>query len=175
MDSLTSLFPLRQLRGEMKIASSLEHKGRVTKAWVHLTSNLKRRLRDSNMTWKKPAASFGRRVSPVRVLSSPVTENLPTTPCHWQLAHNPPSLATCPQSPITGNLPAIPRHWQLARNPQVQLNHLPVKWRWEPLSSDFTPLSLATGCFLTPKLNSLPFQLFHFFGALLCRKATTFS
>ena len=69
------------------------------------------------MTWKKPAASFGRRVSPVRVLSSPVTENLPTTPCHWQLAHNPPSLATCPQSPITGNLPAIPRHWQLARNP----------------------------------------------------------
>ena len=122
------------------------------------------------MAWKKPAASFGRRVSPVKVLSSPVTENLPTTPRHWQLAHNPPSLATCPQSPVTGNLPAIPRHWQLACNPQVQLNHLPVKWRWEPLSSGFTPLSLATGCFLTPEAQLTPISTVPFLWGIIVQE-----
>lgn len=41
----------------------------------------------------------------------------PLITCHWELAHNPLSLATCPQPPVTGNLPTIPHHWQLARNP----------------------------------------------------------
>lgn len=38
------------------------------------------RLRDSNMTWQKPAASFGKETLSCEALS--IT-------CHWELAHNP--------------------------------------------------------------------------------------
>lgn len=43
------LFLTKELRGEIKKAINSEHNGRVTKAWIRLTSNVRNSLGNSNL------------------------------------------------------------------------------------------------------------------------------